>query len=92
MENKEAYRKAEQRVRAKIGFFVHLCVYIIVISTLYLINRHTGGIGGYQWFIWPAIGWGIGLFFHLLGVFVFSGTVRERMIQKELERQKKRGA
>jgi hypothetical protein len=90
MENKEAYRKAEQRVRAKMGFFTHLCVYLGINLILFFINRETLGPNGYQWFIWPLLGWGIGIFFHFMGVFVFSGAIRERMIQKELERQSRK--
>jgi phosphate/sulfate permease len=92
MENKEAYRKAEQRVRAKMGFFIHLCVYLGVNLILFIINWETLGPNGYHWFIWPLLGWGIGIFFHFMGVFFFSGSIKERMIAKEIERQKKRGA
>jgi hypothetical protein len=37
------------------------------------------------------MGWGIGLFFHGLGVFAsFKGdSIKERMIEKEMENQKK---
>jgi hypothetical protein len=91
MENKEAYRKAEQRVRAKIGFYIHLCIYIGVNLVLYFINRETLGPDGYHWFIWPLLGWGVGIFFHFMGVFFFSGSIKERMIAREIERQKKRG-
>jgi hypothetical protein len=58
---------------------------------LFFINRHTVGPEGYQWFVWPLLGWGIGLFFHFMGVFAFSGSIRERMIHNEMERQKKKG-
>jgi two-component system, LytTR family, sensor kinase len=87
MENKEAYRKAEQRVSAKMGFYTHFCIYLGINLILFFINRETMGADGYQWFIWPLLGWGIVIFFHFMGVFVFSAGIRERMIQKELERQ-----
>jgi hypothetical protein len=91
MENKEAYRKAEHRVRAKMGFYIHFCIYVGVNLMLYFINRGTLGPDGYQWFVWPLLGWGVGVFFHFMGVFIFSGGIKERMIQKELDRQKKKG-
>jgi hypothetical protein len=90
MKKDEAYKRAEKRVKAKIGFYIHLTIYIIVSLMLILIWRFTAG-GGYQWFWWPIMGWGIAILFHGLGIFVFSGSVSERMIQKELEREKKRG-
>jgi 2TM domain len=88
MENQEAYQRAKKRVEAKIGFYVHLTVYVCVNLLLIIINLTTSR--QYLWFQWPLIGWGIGLFFHGLGVFVFSGrsSVKERMIQKEMEKEK----
>jgi len=43
----------------------------------------------YSWFIWPLFGWGIGLLFHGLGVFVFTGepAYKERMIEKEMKKE-----
>lgn len=48
--------------------------------------------GGYPWFIWPIFGWGIGLIFHFLGIFVFTrpSDWERREIEKEMERLKKR--
>ncbi|MCJ7685853.1 MAG: 2TM domain-containing protein [Desulfobacteraceae bacterium] len=41
------------------------------------------------WFKWPLIGWGIGVFFHALGVFAFTerSSIKERMIEKEMEKE-----
>jgi len=30
----------------------------------------------YLWFKWPIMGWGIGVFFHAMNVFVFPGRSR----------------
>jgi hypothetical protein len=88
-----AYRKAEQRVKAKLGFYWHLASYVIVNGLLILIYLATGPIPGfytYPWFVWPMFGWGVGLLFHFLGVFVFSGNnsdnARRRMIEEEMRR------
>jgi hypothetical protein len=48
------------------GFFKHLGSYIIIIGMLAMINLITSPDS--WWFYWPAMGWGIGLAFHLLGV------------------------
>ena len=86
MENQEAYQKAKKRVEARIGFYIHLAVYVVVNMLLIIINLLTSS--QYLWFIWPLMGWGIGVFFHGLGVFVFSGgsAVKERMIEKEIKK------
>jgi hypothetical protein len=87
MTDDKAYREAKKRVKAKIGFCFHLATYIFVNLMLIFIWYFATG-GGYKWFLWPLMGWGIGVFFHGLGVFVASGSLMERMIQKELERDR----
>jgi hypothetical protein len=92
MENQEAYQEAKKRVEAKIGFFVHLAVYVGVNILLIIINLITSP--QYLWFKWPLIGWSIGVFFHGLSVFVFSSrglsAVKERMIEEEMKKELKR--
>jgi hypothetical protein len=87
MENKEAYKKAKKRAEVKIGFYIHLAVYIAVNIVLVAINLRTSP--QYIWFKWPLIGWGIGVFFHAMGVFVFTGksAIKENMIEKEIMRE-----
>ena len=60
-------QRARRRLRAEKGFYVHLVIYVIVISGLFVINALTGH--GRWWFVWPAIGWGIGLTIHALSTF-----------------------
>ena len=66
----ERYEKARKRVEEIKGFYSHLIAYICVNIGLVIINLITSP--GYLWFFWPLMGWGIGLIFHALGVFVFS--------------------
>lgn len=90
MEKQDAYHQAKQRVEAKLGFFVHLAVYAGVNLLLIIINLLTAP--GTLWFQWPLLGWGIGLFFHALNVFAFTGgsTLKERMIEKEMAKAGRR--
>lgn len=87
MDNHDAYQRAKKRVEAKIGFYIHLAVYLVVNLLLIFINVTTST--QYLWFKWPLIGWGIGLFFHALGVFVFSQGLafKERMIEREMKKE-----
>ena len=87
MENQEAYERARKRVEAKIGFYVHLSVYIAVNILLVIVNISTSP--QYLWFKWPLIGWGIGIISHALGVFVFTGgsAIKEQMIEKEMRKE-----
>jgi hypothetical protein len=89
MENQETYQKARKRVEAKIGFYIHLAVYIGVNILLIIINLLKSP--QHLWFIWPLIGWGIGIFFHGMSTFVFSGIkfkgIKDRMIEEEIKRE-----
>lgn len=59
--------KARKRVKEVKGFYVHLLSYIGVNSLLIILNLLSKNSG--YWFIFPLIGWGIGLFSHAVGVF-----------------------
>lgn len=89
MPEEEIYRKARERVEEKKGFYIHLLVYILVNIMLIIIWVVTGA--GFPWFIFPLGGWGIGILFHFLGIFVFSQRTgwERRQVEKEVERLKR---
>jgi 2TM domain len=77
---------ARRRVAAMQGFYTHLGIYVAVIALLAVIDFMTGE--GW-WVQWPLFGWGIGVFFHGIGVFGWPFTMRlfsrdweERKIQE----------
>jgi class 3 adenylate cyclase len=53
---------ATRKERAKIRIHKHLVTYLGVIGFLFMINMLTWN--GTIWFHWPALGWGLLLFFH----------------------------
>ena len=85
MDNDKKYEEARKKVEAKFGFFIHLTIYILVNGMLITINLVQSN--EVMWSVWPLFGWGIGLAFHGLGVFLFSHfeKIKARMIQKELD-------
>lgn len=85
MENQEAYQNAKKRIAAKLGFKIHLIVFVLVILILVLVNYSTSP--DVLWVKWPIMGWGIGLFFHALSVYLFPNKtlITEEMIRKEME-------
>jgi hypothetical protein len=89
MTDKEMYDAAVKRVQEKKGFFIHLTIYIVINLLLVIIWFVTGS--PFPWFIFPLAGWGIGLIFHALDVFVFSTHTdwEKRQIEKEMEKMKK---
>ena len=87
METQEAHQRAKHRVEAKLGFYIHLAVYIA--GSVLLREINLGTYDQYLWFKWPIIGWGIAVVAHALGVFVLCGesAIKQRMIEREMEKQ-----
>ena len=82
----QVLQRARKRAKAQIGFYNHLMWYLGIIALLALINLCTTS---YPWFIWPAMGWGIGLFSHYMGTFG-TRVMRERYFEPAVEREVRR--
>lgn len=81
---------AVRRLKAKHGFRQHLTTYIVVNLFLIVIWAMTD-FGGYFWPVWPIAGWGIAILLH--GWDTYRGpAITEADIQKEIERNRARGA
>jgi len=87
MSEEQIYEEAKKRVEEKKGFRNHVIVYLCVNTMLVLIWWFTGA--GFPWFVFPLGGWGIGLLFHGLGVYVFSRRSDRRAIEREAEKIKR---
>src|SRR5215467_10486647 len=85
-ETPDPLTRARRRAAAEAGFYGHLLSYLGVIAFLGVINLFTTR---YPWFIWPALGWGIGLFSHYMAVFG-SRSIKERFFDPALERELRR--
>ena len=74
-------------MEVKLGFLIHLAVYVIVNILLVAINLMT--VSKYLWFIWVLLGWGVGLSCHGLAVFFLGegSPVKRRLIEKEIRKQ-----
>ena len=88
LSEEQIYEEAKKRVEEKRGFYVHLTVYIVVNIGLVLLWAFATS-GGHPWFIWSLGGWGIGLLFHYLSVFVFKDKSDRAAIEKEAENIRK---
>ena len=79
-----AYLKAKERVEKLKGFYGNLTSYCTVIPILAIINLNSGG---FQWFWFPMMGWGMGVCFHALETFGYGKTWEEKKIQEILNKE-----
>lgn len=89
MDYDERYERAKKRVRELKEFYQHLFVYIGVNSFLFILNLVTST--EHWWFIYPLLGWGIGLAAHAISVFFSGGVIfneawEERKIKKYMDK------
>lgn len=61
----EKLERARRVARRKMDFLRHVIIYLVVMAVLAITNNVTWS--GYQWWLWPALGWGIGVVAHFLG-------------------------
>jgi hypothetical protein len=75
---------ARRRAGARMGWYVHAMVYLAVNTVLMLIAFGTGR----SWALFPALGWGLGLLLHGLGVWLSlgGGGLQQRLIDQERAR------
>jgi hypothetical protein len=76
-------------VRKVKAFYLHFIQYLVVIGLLAAIN--LVGYPSYWWFVWPALGWGIGVAAHGLSTFdafpFLNGAWEKRQVEKYLGRE-----
>jgi hypothetical protein len=68
--DQQRYFRAQKRVKEIKGFYSHLTVYCLVIPCIIYVNLTYSP--EFHWFWFSALGWGLGLFFHWLGIFGFQ--------------------
>lgn len=90
-EHDKLYKEARKRVKHKKKFYSHLISYFTIGLFLTFINWYTNP--EHWWVKWVWIGWGIGIFFHGIGLFkqniIFSDDWEERKIREEMEKMKR---
>ena len=78
----EIDRIARRRAGAKLGFFVHAGIYLAV----NLVLGMAAFASGRSWAVYPALGWAIGLLVHGAVVFVLTGDLYTRLVERERAR------
>lgn len=72
---------ARRRAGAKLGFYIHATVYMLVNAFLISLSLSQGR----NWFLGPLLGWGLGLAIHGFKVFMASpgSSFFDRMVETE---------
>lgn len=83
MSDKELYKAAKRRVMARKAFKIHLATFAVVSLFLFIISY----LNRENWWIFPVIGWGIGVVIHAVSVSSELGAGSE--IEREMEALKK---
>lgn len=75
-----------QIAQRRASFKYHLGTYLVMNSFFWIVWYFSGRNlynSGWPWPVWPMIGWGIGLFFHWMGAYVFP---KENSVEREYEK------
>ena len=48
------------------AFYIHLAVFVVVMTLLFVLNATAGNV---WWVQWPLLGWGFGVLIHGFAVF-----------------------
>ena len=82
--DRDLERLARKRAGAKMGWYIHASVYILVNLVLAMLSMMSER----SWVVFPALGWGLGLAIHGAVVFIRTGGggLHERLVQHERDR------
>lgn len=75
-------REARQILRRR-AFLVHLCVYSAV--NLMLVGVWALAGGGYPWFLFPLMGWGVGVVAHAATAYLLANP-NDVVLEREQRR------
>ena len=88
LSTEEIDKLARKRAGAKMGWYIHATVYVLVNVFLFAASHYA--FGTRSWSAAPLLGWGLGLALHGISVwFLGAGAgLRERMVQRERDQIK----
>lgn len=88
--NETSYYKAQKKVEEIKGFYGNFAAYCVTITGLMILNLITSA--EHLWFLYPAIGWGLGVAVHGMSVFNYMPFLgrdwEEKKIRELMEREK----
>lgn len=84
MQTQDIDKLARRRAGAKLGWYIHATVFIVV----NLMLAGLAAMSDRNWAVFPAFGWGLGLAIHGAVVFLVTGGggLHEQLVQRERDR------
>lgn len=82
---KDIYYRAKKRVKAIKDFYGNLVTFCVVMPFLIFVNYWTSW--HYQWFWFPLLSWGLGVFLHGFEVFGYGKSWEARKIKKIMDNE-----
>ena len=73
--------QAQNCARSKLGFYLHVALYLLMVGFLFFVNRATSSS---YWFFWPALAWCLALATHWYSTFT-DQDILQRMTIRELK-------
>ena len=83
MDEREKLTRAKRIFAAMMGFYIHLAIFVVVMTALLVINRATSST---WWVQWPLLVWGIAIAMH--GWTVFGHVPQARASFRRWEAKK----
>lgn len=77
------YDRAKKKVEKMKNFYANLVSYIGVNTFLIFLNYYTGW--AHKWFVYPLIGWGVGLLFHYFEAFEYYPFLGRNWEEKKIK-------
>jgi len=84
--DEELRRLARKRAEDKVGFYIHLTIYVVV--NLFLVAVWWVAGDGFPWFLIVIGFWGIGLVAHGASIFL-GGGMTDRITEREFQKLKR---
>lgn len=83
----QSERLAQRRAKAKLGWYLHASVYILVNLFLAFLSSRSS----HPWAVFPALGWGLGLLIHGAAVWMAmpGGSLYTQLLEREREALKR---
>ncbi len=77
---------ARTRTNAKLGFYLHVAIYAVVMLVLFAINAMSSAK---PWSVYPFLGWGLGVAIHgIMAIGVVGSGFKDRMLREEIAQLK----